>query len=62
MITRHTVKFSPAYSQKELEKMLSEGTAPAPAQLSQVKAKIEVVCDFADLQKVNEFIKTLQKQ
>jgi hypothetical protein len=63
MIERYTIKFGPAVSQKELEKLLHEAheaTSPAIlATLHKMKARIEVVGDFEDLKKLNELVKQL---
>jgi hypothetical protein len=64
MIERYTIKFGPAVSQKELEKALHEsGETPASfPDLRKIKARIEFICDFADLKKVSEFLKQLQEK
>ena len=44
MIERYTLKFGPAVSQKELEKVLNEATDPAVLKkLHKIKASIELV-------------------
>ena len=61
MIDRYTIKFGPAVSQKELEKMLLEG-GETPAQvpdLQKMKARIEVVGDFEDVKKLQVLLKEL---
>jgi hypothetical protein len=61
MIERHTVRFAPAVSQKELEKPLHESGA-TPAQvpdLKKMRARIEFVGDFEDVKKVSELLKQL---
>lgn len=63
MIDHHIIKFGPAVSQKELEKMLQEsGETPHTSQLHKLKAKIEVVCDFEDLKKIGDFLKQLSSK
>jgi hypothetical protein len=60
MISQYTLKFSPAVSQKELAKRFAAGESFTPeelAKLRQMKARIEVVCDFGDLKKVDDFLK-----
>jgi len=60
MIDRCTIKFGPAVSQKELEKLLTtgEGEFQIP-QLKMMKARIEVVGDFEDLKKICRDIENL---
>jgi hypothetical protein len=66
MIERYTIKFGPAVSQKELEKMLHEsGDMPDPAvtpYLHKMKTRIEVICEFADVRKIDEVLKELSKK
>jgi hypothetical protein len=65
MIDRYTIKASPAVSHKEILRKLSEGkTLPANEleNLSKVKAKIEVVGDYADIEKIRDLISTISKQ
>ncbi len=52
MIFHYTLKFSPAVSQKELEKALHEsGDTPLELpDMTKMKARIEIVGDFADLE------------
>jgi hypothetical protein len=60
MIERYTIKFGPAFSQKELEKALHEsGETPDSSRLTKMKARIEIIGDFADLKKVAELLRTL---
>jgi hypothetical protein len=50
MIEKYTIKFCPAVSQKELEKLLHTGEANLnPADLHKMKARIEVIGSFEDL-------------
>jgi len=61
MIERYTIKFGPAVSQKELEKLLTEGEGKVnPAELHKMKARIEFIGDFEDVRKVSEFLRQLQ--
>jgi hypothetical protein len=60
MIERYTIKAAPAVSHKEILKKLSEGKELAPddlAKLSKVKAKLEIIGDYADMEKVRDFLK-----
>ena len=62
MISSHTIKFTPALSQKELTEKLHSGEHLTPEELSklhQMKATITLVGDFEDLKKVSDFIKQL---
>jgi hypothetical protein len=60
MIERYTIKVCPAVSQKELEKALHEsGDTPVHSQLHKMKARIEIICDFEDLKKLTEILKSL---
>lgn len=59
MIERHTLKFAPAVSQEELRKKLEAIKDYDPAELDRLhkmKAKIEIVCDFADLRELRSFL------
>jgi hypothetical protein len=62
MIERYTIKFGPAVSQKELEKALHEsGETPIqPPDLHKMKARIEIVGDFADLKKIELLLRSLK--
>jgi hypothetical protein len=53
MIERYTIKFGPAITQMELEKILHEsGDTPVkPPDLYKMKARIEIVGDFTDLKR-----------
>ena len=63
MIDRYTIKFGPAVSQKELEKALHEATDPAVlTKLHKMKARIDIVADFDDLKRVDQFLKALPQQ
>lgn len=63
MIEHYTIKFGPAVSQKELEKVLhGEGVAGQLAiqgRLQKVKARVEIIGDFEDLKKVKEVLESL---
>jgi hypothetical protein len=60
MIERYTIKFGPAVSQKELEKALHEsGETPVHTKLNKMRARIEIIGDFEDLKKINEFLRQL---
>lgn len=62
MIERYTIKFGPAVSQKELEKLLHTGEANLDqADLHKMKARIEVVGEFEDLKKVTLLLKELSE-
>jgi hypothetical protein len=60
MIERYTIKFGPAVSQKELEKALHEsGETPSQVpDLKKMRARIEVICDFEDLRRLAEVLKS----
>jgi hypothetical protein len=61
MIERYTIKFGPAVSQKELEKLLHTGEATLdPKDLHKMKARIEVVADFDDLKKIDLAIRAMK--
>jgi hypothetical protein len=61
MIERHTIKFVPAVSQKDLKKALHEsGETPASLpDLSKMKAQIEIVGEFTDFKEVMRLIEQL---
>jgi hypothetical protein len=57
MIDRYTIKMAPAISHAELMKQFQTGAAPTPDQvnqLSKLKAKVEIVADYADVEKVRD--------
>jgi hypothetical protein len=65
MIERYTIKFGPAVSQKELENALHEPgleNDEAIKRVHKMKARIEVIGDFEDLQKVVGVLKDLTRQ
>lgn len=60
MIERYTIKFGPAVSQKELEKIMhSDEGEFRPDDLKKMKARIEIIAEFEDLKQVSELIKSL---
>jgi len=64
MIDHYTIKLAPAANHKEIMKKLAEAKELAPddlAKLSKVKAKIEIVGDYADMEKVRDFLKGMAK-
>jgi hypothetical protein len=62
MIERYTIKFSQALNQKELEKALQTALAPEQlAKLHLVKARVELLADFADLQRLASYLKEASK-
>ena len=63
MIERYTIKFAPAVSQKELEKVLNEVTNPEALKgLYKMKARVEFVGDLEDIHKLQQVLKELAKQ
>ena len=63
MIDRYTIKFAPAVSQKELEKLLLMTSEPERqhADLHKLRARIEFIGDFSDIKKVKETLIQLSK-
>jgi hypothetical protein len=64
MIERYSIKFSPAISQDELRKKLETMAEYDPTELDRLhkmKAKIEVVCDFADLRELRALLESRSK-
>lgn len=61
MIERYTIKVAPAVSQKEILKQLNEGEFDESkfAKLHQIKARIDLLCDPADVKKIGELLKEL---
>lgn len=58
MIEHYTLKFTPAVSHKELEKTLNETTDPSALNnLTKVKVRIEILCDFEELKRVAKLLK-----
>jgi hypothetical protein len=65
MISNCTIKFGPAVSQKEVAKKFAEGKSLDGEELSklhQMKARVEVFCDFADLKKIDDLLEELSKE
>jgi hypothetical protein len=62
MIESYTIKFGPAVSQKELEKLLHTGEANLDTKdLHKMKARIEVVGDFEDLKQLAGMLKAMSQ-
>jgi hypothetical protein len=64
MIERYAIKVSPAISQDELRKKLETMSDYDPAELDRLhkmKAKIEVICDFADLRELRALLESRSK-
>ena len=62
MISHFTIKLAPAANQKEIMKKLSAGETLTPhdlANLSKCRAKLEIVGDYQDLEKVRDVLKEL---
>lgn len=60
MIARYTIRFGPAVSQKELEKLLHTDLTPHETnRLSLMKARIEIVADFEDLKRLSQLLKDM---
>ena len=62
MIDHYTIKLAPAANHKDIMKKLAAGAELASddlAKLSKVKAKIEIVGDYADMEKVRDVLKQL---
>jgi len=63
VIAEDTIKFGPAVSQKELEKALHEdGETPNHTSLTKMKARIEIIGDFADLKRLAAILKELAEK
>jgi hypothetical protein len=63
MIERYTIKFGPAVSQKELEKLLHTDLTPHETnRLSLMKARIELIGDFEDVKKLKELLTGLSRK
>jgi hypothetical protein len=63
MIDRYTIKFRPAVSQKELEKVMATGESKFnPEDLKKMKARIDVIGDFEDLKKITAILKDMVKR
>lgn len=62
MIERYSIKFGPAVSQKELEKKLHDDlTDDELKRLRLMKARIEIIGDYLDIQKIVEKLKDLSR-
>jgi hypothetical protein len=64
MIDRCTIKAAPALKHADILKKLAAGEQPGPndlANLAKVKAKVEIVGDYADMEKVRDLLKGLSK-
>ena len=58
MIERYTIKFGPAVSQKELEKIINSGEGHFnPDDLKKMKVRIELIADIEDVKKIGDFLK-----
>jgi hypothetical protein len=65
MIDYFTIKLSPAANHKDIMKKLSEGKELAPddlGKLSKVKGKIEIIGDYADMEKVRDVLRGLSEK
>jgi hypothetical protein len=62
MIDHYTIKPAPAVRHKDIIKKLSEGKlVPDLAKLSKVKAKLELIGDYEDMEKLRNLLKELAK-
>lgn len=62
MIERYTLKFGPAYSQKEPEKALNDGIdPPSIPNPHKMKARIEFIGDLDDVKRMKDFQKQYAK-
>jgi hypothetical protein len=62
MIERYTIKFGPAVSQKELEKIINTGEGHfATDDLKKMKARVEFIGDIDDVRKVKETLMELSR-
>jgi hypothetical protein len=60
--TNFKIQLSPALNQKEIMRKLEAGEQPTAedlANLSKVKAKIKIVSDYEDMEKVRKLLKNL---
>jgi hypothetical protein len=63
MIERYTIKFGPAVSQKELEKIINSGEGHFhPDDLKKMKARIELVGDLEDIKKLKLLLEDLARK
>jgi hypothetical protein len=59
------IQLSPALNQKDIMKKLIAGEQPTAddlAQLAKVKAKLELIGDYEDMEKVRNFLISLSKK
>ena len=64
MIDHYTIKLAPAANHKEIMEKMSKGEQLAPedlANLSKVKAKLEIVGDYEDMEKVRDLLSGLSR-
>jgi hypothetical protein len=64
MIERYTIKLAPAVKHADILKKLAAGEQPGSddiAKLAKVKAKVEIIGDYADMEKVRDLLKGLSK-
>ncbi len=65
MIDRYTIKMAPAVSHKDIMKNFDAGAGLTPDQtnqLTKVKAKVEIVGDYGDMEKVRDLLNHLSKK
>jgi hypothetical protein len=65
MIDRYTIKMAPAVSRKDIMKNFDAGTGLTPDQtnqLTKVKAKVEIIGDYADMEKLRDLLNHLSKE
>jgi hypothetical protein len=65
MIDHYTIKLAPAVKHAEIMKKLEAGEQPGPdelAKLSKVKAKLEIVGDYAEMERVRDLLKELERK
>jgi hypothetical protein len=62
VIEHYTIKFAPAVSQKELEKIMNTGEGQYRSDdLKKMKVRIEFIGEIGDVKKLSEAIKELTK-
>jgi hypothetical protein len=65
MVERYTIKINPAVSHKEIMKAFEQGAGITPEhtdKLTKVKARIEVIGDYADMEKVQDLLNQFSKK
>jgi chemotaxis protein CheY-P-specific phosphatase CheC len=65
MIEGYTIKFTPAVSQKEIEKALNDPTVHGEIDISKMhkmKARIELIGDYEDVKRIAGLLKDLSPQ